>query len=62
MVFLHQEAGELLAWLELVTCPHQLLSPRHPMSQCMSLVLSWAVPPAGKGGALGVIVRTQGAL
>lgn len=33
--------------------------PYHPVNQCMSLVLSWAVPPAG---ALGVIVRTQGTL
>lgn len=59
VVFLHQETVELLGWLGLVTCPHQLLSPRHPVSQCMSLVLSWAVPPAG---ALGVTVRTQGTL
>lgn len=57
--FLRQETGPP-GWLGAATCPHQPLSPGHPVKiQRMSPVLSWAAAPAG---ASGVTVRTQGTL
>ena len=50
-------AGGGKGQLGVVTCPHPLLSPGHPVEmQRLSLVLSWVPPPAG---TFSVIVTTR---